>query len=145
LKWLIYGLYGIFISLMVITFIMAGKFHDDLVETGYYEKSKTYFSDKEREEKAGVSISYPETLRNGERELPIEIKAGGKPVLDARGTILISSISTRRTLGSYEITSSGEGKYRSVIGKLQPGRYLVSLEVHSKESTWRRRWVMRVE
>ena len=145
MKKLIYGLYALFLILIVITFYMANKFYDGLVVDRYYEKSKDYFNIKKKEEELGLKIAFDHILKVGGNDMSIDLRKGNGPLSGAVVTLFVANISSTRFDRTFPLQEVSPGIYRSKVEIPFSGRWLLRAEIEHIEIRTGRTWDLRTE
>ena len=114
MKLFFYTVYPIFFFAMGCGIYISYKSSDGLVDNNDYEKSKCYFQSKAIEEKLGIALSRPDTLKLGHNVVRISATSHGKALEEGNLSLFIGNISSTR----YDSTM--------FMQKLSPGIYQVT-------------------
>ena len=114
MKLFFYIVYPIFFFAMGCGIYIAYKSADGLVDNNYYENSSRYFQAKATEEKLGIALSLPDTLKPGDNVIRVNATSHGKPLGNVALSLFIGNLSS--TL--YDSTM--------IMQKLSPGISAVS-------------------
>lgn len=145
MKALIYSIYIVFFCLIVVTFIVAFKSYDGLVEDNYYEKSANYIGGREWEEKLDFRVTYPDKITNGKKEFTATLSGGESPFRGGRVSLSMGRIKGEGADLMFDLEEEREGTYSTHIGDVERGVWLCTLEIERGKLKTSRRWLMRVE
>ncbi len=120
MKLFFYIVYPIFFFAMGCGIYIAYKSADGLVDNNYYENSSRYFQAKATEEKLGIALSLPDTLKPGDNVIRVNATSHGKPLGNAALSLFIGNLSS--TL--YDSTM--------IMQKLSPGIYQTTATIPFK-------------
>ena len=120
MKLFFYIVYPIFFFAMGCGIYIAYKSADGLVDNNYYENSSRYFQAKATEEKLGIAVSRPDTLKTGYNVIRVNATSHGKPLGNAALSLFIGNLSS--TL--YDSTM--------LMKKLSPGIYQTTATIPFK-------------
>ncbi len=73
-------IYACFFTAMACGLFVAYKHADGLVESNYYDNSTHYFQTKALEEKLGIALSQPDSLKMGQNVIRIKATSHSKPL-----------------------------------------------------------------
>lgn len=99
---------------------VAYKHADGLVESNYYDNSTHYFQTKALEEKLGIALSQPDSLKLGSNTIQIMATSHGKPLETGDLSLFIGNLSNTR----YDSTMT--------MRKLAPGIYQTTATIPFK-------------
>ena len=111
MKLFFFIVYPIFFFAMGCGIYIAFKNADGLVDNNYYENSRRYFQTKAIEEKLGIAVSRPDTLKLGHNVIRVNATSHGKPLENGALSLFIGNLSNTR----YDSTMS--------MQKISPGIY----------------------
>ncbi len=117
MKIFFYIVYPIFFFAMGCGIYIAFKSADGLVDNNYYENSSSYFKTKALEEKLGIAVSRPETLKLGQNVIRVKATSHGQPLEDGALSLFIGNLSSTR----YDSTK--------FMQKISPGIYQTSATI----------------
>ena len=120
MKLFFYIVYPIFFFAMGCGIYIAYKSADGLVDSNYYENRRGYFQSKALEEKLGIAVSRPETLKPGHNVIRVNATSHGKPLEDYALSLFIGNLSSTR----YDSTM--------FMQKLSPGIYQATATIPFK-------------
>ena len=142
MKKVIYGLYVLFFVLMVITFYMANKVYDGLVEDRYYEKSKSYFETKKIEEGLGLIINYDRNINIGKNIFRVSVSKKDGQLHGARTILFVGNIASEKYDRKYLLEEHSPGIYKASVEIPVKGKWLFRLDIESQEIVTDRRWTL---
>ena len=120
MKLFFYIVYPIFFFAMGCGIYIAYKSADGLVDSNYYENSRGYFQSKALEEKLGIAVSRPDTLKLGHNVIRVKATSHGKPFEKGALSLFIGNLSNTR----YDSTM--------FMQKLSPGIYQATATIPFK-------------
>ena len=94
MKLFLYIVYPIFFFAMGCGIYFAYRNAEGLVDNNYYENGNSYFQSKAAEEKLGIAISRPDTLKQGSNDIRVSVTSHGKPLEKATLPLFIGNLST---------------------------------------------------
>ncbi len=145
MKKVIYGLYALFFVLMVITFYMANKVYDGLVEERYYEKSKKYFKTKKIEEDLGLTLNFDQDMKIGKNIFRVSISKKDGQLHGANTILFIGNIASEKYDRRYPLQEDAPGIYKATVEIPVKGKWLFRLDIENKEIITDRRWTTVIE
>ncbi|WP_076790959.1 FixH family protein [Chlorobium sp. KB01] len=113
MKLFFYIIYPLFFFAMGCGIYVAFRDAEGLVDNNYYENSKGYFEAKAAEERLGIAISPPATLKRGENEIRIAITSKGKPLEQANLTLFIGNLSSSGYDSTITMREHSPGVYQA--------------------------------
>ncbi len=128
MKLFFYIVYPIFFFAMGCGIFIAYKSADGLVDNNYYENSTHYFQTKALEEKLGIALSRPDSLKLGQNTIRLQATSHGKPLEEGSLSLFIGNLSNTR----YDSTI--------IMRKLSPGIYQATATIPFKGV-----WLARVD
>jgi len=128
MKLFFYIVYPIFFFAMGCGIYIAYKSADGLVDNNYYENSTHYFQTKALEEKLGIALSRPDSLKLGHNTIRLQATSHGKPLEEGSLSLFIGNLSNTR----YDSTI--------IMRKLSPGIYQATATIPFKGV-----WLARVD
>ncbi len=145
MKKLIYLVYAIFITLMVVTFYVASGVYDGLVEDHYYIKAKHFFSRKAEEEKKEFSISIaPGRVNSGRNRMRVTLSLDREPLTGAMVIFYTGLISGTEHDGIFIMQETSPGRYETEYSIPSKGRWIFRVEIQSKDLNTERQWFVDV-
>lgn len=138
---LICALCAVFAVLLGLTFYVAGKANDGLVDEDYYGKASSYLSAKEREESIGLTIRVPDRLTTGPGRLRAEIATAEGPLPGARASLRAMRLSGPEHDRTFPLREEGTGVYAADVDFPEAGSWMLCLSVESNAVKAERRWI----
>ena len=92
---------------------VAYKHADGLVESNYYDNSTHYFQTKALEEKLGIAISRPDTLKLGSNTFQIKATSHGKPIETGDLSLFMGNLSNTRYDSTMTMRQLAPGIYQT--------------------------------
>ncbi len=140
IKFLIGGLYLMFFFAMVSGIAVAIRQSEGLVETNYYEKGNGWFLTKAAEQKLGLEIKPPDSLSPGNNDVSIKLTSHGKPLEGAEVKLFVGNVSTSDHDFSAGMRETAPGVYETRTVIPYRGKWLVRMELASKQLKTSRSW-----
>jgi nitrogen fixation protein FixH len=144
-KKLIYGLYALFLILIVITFYMANKSYDGLVEERYYDKSKKYFETKKIEEDLGLTVNFDRDMKIGKNIFQVSISKKDGHLRGAKTILFVGNIASEKYDRKYPLREDAPGIYKAAVDIPAKGKWLFRLDIENNEIVTDRRWTVVIE
>jgi hypothetical protein len=144
MKTLLAGLYVLFAALLGLTFYVAVRSNDGLVEEDYYRKANGYLSLKETEENLGLTIRVPGRVETGRSRLSAEIATANGPLEGARATLRAMRLSGPGQDRTFPLREEAAGTYAAEIEIPSGGRWMLLLAVEGGGVRTERRWIATV-
>jgi hypothetical protein len=145
MKALISALCVLFAVLFAMTFYVAGKANDGLVEEDYYRKANSYLSRKEKEERLGLVIRAPNRLTTGPGRFLADISTAEGPLQRARVSLRAMRLSGPEHDRTFPLREERTGKYAAEIDLPAAGSWMILLAVDADGIRTERRWIARAE
>ena len=142
MKTLISALCALFALLFALTFYVAGRSYDGLVEEDYYRKANSYLALKEKEENLGLTIRVPGRLAEGRNRLLAEIDTAEGPLRSARASLRAMRLSGPEHDVTFPLREEAAGIYAGEIDLPAAGRWMLLLAVESDTISTQRRWIV---
>lgn len=142
MKALIYALCALFAVLFALTFYVAGRSYDGLVEEDYYGKAHGYLARKEKEENLGLTIRVPGRLAEGRNHLLAEIDTAEGPLRGARTSLRAMRLSGPEHDRTFPLREEAAGIYAGEIDLPAAGRWMLHLAVEGDTISTQRRWIV---
>lgn len=142
MKTLISALCALFAVLFALTFYVAGRSYDGLVEEDYYRKANGYLALKEKEESLGLSIRVPGRLAEGRNRLLAEIGTAAGPLRGARASLRAMRLSGPEHDRTFPLREEAAGTYAGEIDLPAAGRWMLLLAVEGETISTQRRWIV---
>jgi hypothetical protein len=138
----------VFLSILVPLFIvamgtgiyMAYSLEEGLVDDNYFEKASGYFYSRGIEQQLGLVINPPRAFKQGNNDIKVIVTSHGKPFEHADLTFFIGNISTRAYDRSMKMTECSPGNYHAEAPIPFRGKWLVRVEVSSRNLSTNRKW-----
>jgi nitrogen fixation protein FixH len=143
-KLFIYILYGIFLSLIIITFYIANRVYDGVIENNYYEKSKNYFLTKEKEGAIGLKVSLLGSVKIGNNDFIVKIGLNHGILKGAKVRLFIGNVANTGYDDMYDLTEDSPGIYRTLVNIPFKGEWILRLNIESKDIKTEKRWFIAV-
>jgi hypothetical protein len=141
LKTLIAALCALFAVLFALTFYVAGRSYDGLVEEEYSRKANGYLSLKEKEESLGLTIRVPGRLTTGRNRLLAEIATAKGPLRGARASLRAMRLSGPEHDLTFPLLEEEAGMYAAEIDLPAAGSWMLLLAVEGDTISTQRRWI----
>ncbi len=93
MKLFFYIMYPLFFFAMGCGIYVAFRDAEGLVDNNYYENSTRYFQAKANEERLGIGVSKPDSLKKGYNVIRIKATSHGKPLQDGNLSLFIGNLS----------------------------------------------------
>lgn len=145
MKKLIFGLYALFFILMVITFYLAYKAGDGLVEERYYEKSKKYFETRKIEEDLGLTVDFDRDMNVGKNMFQVTISKKDGQLRGAKTILFVGNIASEKYDGTYRLEEHAPGIYGAEIEIPAKGKWMIRLDIVDNEIVTDRLWTVVIE
>lgn len=144
MKALISALCALFAVLFALTFYMAGKSYDGLVDEEYSRKATGYLSLKEKEESLGLTIRIPGRLAAGRNRLLAEIATAKGPLRGASASLRAMRLSGTEHDMTFPLREEEAGTYAAEIDLPTAGSWMLLLAVEGDTISTQRRWIATV-
>jgi len=141
MKTLLAGLYVLFAALLGLTFYVAVRANDGLVEEDYYRKANDYLSLKETEENLGLTIRVPGRLETGRSRLSAKVATANGPLQGARATLRAMRLSGPGQDRTFPLREEAAGTYAAEIEIPSGGKWMLLLAVEGSGVRTERRWI----
>jgi nitrogen fixation protein FixH len=136
IRWILAG----FALLMGVTIYVANRSYDGLVERHYYRSASMEFTEREAEERAGLSVRLPDRYRAGTSRFAVNVGTGAGPLAGARASLTAMRISGEGEDRTFPLREEVPGTYAAQIVLPFPGRWMFALDVRGGALQVRRRW-----
>ncbi len=113
MKLFFYIVYPIFFFAMGCGIYIAYRSTDGLVDNNYYENSRRYFQTKAIEEKLGIAISRPDTLKLGHNVIRVNATSHGQPLKEGVLSLFIGNLSNTRYDSTMSMQEFSPGIYQA--------------------------------
>ncbi len=113
MKLFFYIIYPLFFFAMGCGIYVAFRDAEGLVDNNYYENSTRYFQAKALEERLGIGVSTPDSLKRGYNIIRIKATTHGKPLQDGALTLFVGNLSTTRYDSSTAMRQLSPGLYQA--------------------------------
>ncbi|MBI5419059.1 MAG: FixH family protein [Deltaproteobacteria bacterium] len=141
MKKLICGIYAAFAILLGLSLYAAGRSYDGLVEENYYLRATGYLAEREREERAGLSISVPQSLEKGHNRFSAAISTSSGPLRGAKVTLAAMRISGVNGDRKFTLAEGNPGSYAADVFLPAEGEWMFRLEAESGAIRAQKRWI----
>jgi nitrogen fixation protein FixH len=128
-KRLVAAITAAFALLLTLTFYLASRKHEGLVEPNYYETASNEFAERELEGREGFVIGVPDRYRTGESRFSAAVATAAGPLRGARVTLTAMRPSGRAQDRRYALAEAAPGRYEGTILLSGPGQWMLSLAV----------------
>lgn len=142
MKTLIPALCALFAALLALTFHVAWKSNDGLVEEDYYRKATGYLALKEKEENLGLTIRIPGELATGRNRLLAEMATAKGPLQGARASLRAMRLSGPEQDRIFPLREEKAGTYAAEIDLPGAGSWMLLLSVEADAIRTQRRWIV---
>ena len=140
MKILFYIIYPLFFFAMGCGIYVAFRDDEGLVDKNYYENGTSYFTEKADEEKLGIAISKPGTLKTGNNDIEINVTSHGKPLEHATLTLFIGNLSSNRYDSTLTMQEKSPGIYQATATILFKGVWFVRIDLQQQKLSASRKW-----
>jgi len=113
MKLFFYIVYPIFFFAMGCGIYIAYKSADGMVDNNYYENSTRYFQTKALEEKLGIAVSQPDSLKLGQNIIRVKTTSHGKPLEEGDLSLFIGNLSNTRFDSTMTMRQLSPGLYQA--------------------------------
>ena len=139
-------LYILFLIAMCSGIYVAFRDSEGLVENNYYEKGERFFQSRASEEKLGIAISRPASLRQGNNNVEIKVTSHGKPLEHALLQLFIGNLSST----AYDVTRKMEeispGCYQATVSAPFRGVWLLRVDLEGEQQlNTARKWFFSIK
>lgn len=142
MKTLISALYVLFAVLLGLTFYVAWKSHDGLVEEDYYAKANGYLAQREMEETLGLAIRVPRSFAAGRNRFLAEVSTAEGPLQGARASLRAMRLSGPEHDVTFPLREEEAGMYTADIDLPAAGSWMLLLDVEGDRVRTERRWIV---
>lgn len=142
MKLFLYILYPVFLFAMGTGIYFAYRDAEGLVDNNYYETGKSFFQSKAAEQKLGIAINRPDTLKQGSNEIRIDVTSHGKPLEDATVRLFTGNLSTTGFDSTIIMRELRPGSYQAIADVPFKGVWLVRIDLEQKPQHFKtsRKW-----
>ncbi len=126
-------IYACFFTAMACGLFVAYKYADGLVESNYYENSTRYFQTKALEEKLGIAISRPDTLKLGSNTIQIKATSHGKPLETGNPSLFIGNFSNTRYDSTMTMQQTSPGIYTTTASIPFKGVWFARIDLKQQQ------------
>ena len=106
-------IYACFFTAMACGLFVAYKHADGLVESNYYDNSTHYFQSKALEEKLGIALSQPDSLKLGQNSIRVKATSHGKTLETGDLSLFIGNLSNTRYDSTMTMRQLSPGLYQA--------------------------------
>ena len=118
---------------------------EGLVDKNYYEKGNRYFTAKAVEEKLGIAISKPGTLKKGSNEIRINVSSHGKPLEHAALSLFVGNLSSTSYDSTLTMQEQAPGIYQATATIPFKGIWFVRIDLQQQQLAATRKWFFHVQ
>lgn len=134
----------LFITAMGAGIFLAYSSEEGLVDDNYFEKASGYFHSKGIEQQLGLEIIPPDALVRGSNDIGVTVTSHGKPFEHAGLTLFTGNVSNRDYDRSVKMTERSPGNYHAGAAIPYRGKWLVRIELSTKNLSTNRKWFFNV-
>lgn len=142
MKTLISVMCVLFAVLLGVTFYVAWKSYDGLVEKEYFAKANAYMSLKEKEEDLGLAIRIPRTFSAGRNRFLAEVSTAEGPLRGGRASLTAMRLSGPEHDMTFPLREEEAGSYTGEIDLPSAGSWMLHLDVEGDMVRTERRWIV---
>jgi len=106
-------IYACFFTAMACGLFVAFTSADGLVDNNYYDNSTHYFQTKALEEKLGIALSQPDSLKLGSNAIQIRATSHGQPLEEGALSLFIGNLSNTRYDSTMTMRQTSPGIYQT--------------------------------
>jgi nitrogen fixation protein FixH len=140
MKLFLYLIYPLFFLAMGCGIYVAYRDAEGLVDKNYYEKGNRYFTAKAVEEKLGIAISKPGTLKKGSNEIRISVTSHGKPLKNAALSLFVGNLSSTSYDSTLTMQEQAPGIYQATATIPFKGIWFVRIDLQQQQLAATRKW-----
>ena len=145
MKLFLYIIYPLFFFAMGCGIYVAYRDAEGLVDKNYYEKGNRYFTAKAVEEKLGIAISKPGTLKKGSNEIRINVSSHGKPLEHAALSLFVGNLSSTSYDSTLTMQEQAPGIYQATATIPFKGIWFVRIDLQQQQLAATRKWFFHVQ
>ena len=133
MKLFFYIMYPLFFFAMGCGIYVAFRDAEGLVDNNYYENSTRYFQAKANEEKLGIGISKPDSLKRGHNVIRINATTHGKPLQNGVLTLFVGNLSTTGYDSTRTMRELTPGIYQATATIPFKGVWLAKVDLRQQQ------------
>ena len=133
MKLFFYIIYPLFFFAMGCGIYMAFRDAEGLVDNNYYENSTRYFQSKANEERLGIEVSKPDSLKKGYNIIRISVTTHGKPLQDGTLSLFIGNLSTTGYDSTITMRQLSPGIYQANATIPFKGVWLANVDLRQQQ------------
>jgi nitrogen fixation protein FixH len=145
MKIFLYIVYPVFFFAMGCGIYAANKYAEGLVDSNYYEKSRSFFDVKAAEEKQELAISKPGALKKGSNKIRLSVSSHGRPLERAALTLFVGNLSSTGYDSTLAMQELVPGIYQATADIPFNGVWLVRIDLKQQHLTSSRKWFFDVK
>jgi nitrogen fixation protein FixH len=126
-------IYACFFTAMACGLFVAFTSADGLVDNNYYDNSTHYFQSKALEEKLGIAISRPDTLKLGSNIFQIKATSHGKPLETGDLSLFIGNLSNTRYDSTMTMQQTSPGIYTTTASIPFKGVWFARIDLKQQQ------------
>jgi len=133
MKLFFYIIYPLFFFAMGCGIYVAFRDAEGLVDNNYYENSTRYFQTKALEERLGIGVSTPDSLKRGYNIIRIKATTHGKPLQNGALTLFVGNLSTTRYDSSTAMRQLSPGLYQATATIPFKGVWFAKIDLRQQQ------------
>jgi len=133
MKLFFYIMYPLFFFAMGCGIYVAFRDAEGLVDNNYYENSQRYFHAKANEERLGIEVSKPDSLKKGYNIIRIKATTHGKPLQNGDLFLFIGNLSTTGYDSTITMRQLSPGIYQATPTIPFKGVWLVKVDLRQQQ------------
>ncbi len=133
MKLFFYIMYPLFFFAMGCGIYVAFRDAEGLVDNNYYENSQHYFQTKANEERLGIDVSKPDSLKKGYNVIRIKATTHGKPLQDGTLSLFIGNLSTTGYDSTVTMRQLSPGIYQATPTIPVKGVWLAKVDLRQQQ------------
>ena len=134
MKLFFYIMYPLFFFAMGCGIYVAFRDAEGLVDNNYYENSTRYFQAKANEEKLGIEVSKPDSLKRGHNVIRIKATTHGKPLQNGAAlTLFVGNLSSTGYDSTLTMHQISPGLYQATPTIPFKGVWLAKVDLRQQQ------------
>ncbi len=133
MKLFFYIMYPLFFFAMGCGIYVAFRDAEGLVDNNYYENSQRYFQTKANEERLGIEVSKPDSLKKGYNVIRIKATTHGKPLENATLSLFTGNLSTTGYDSTITMRQLSPGIYQATATIPFKGVWLAKVDLRQQQ------------
>ena len=126
-------MYPLFFFAMGCGIYVAFRDAEGLVDNNYYENSTRYFQAKANEERLGIEVSKPDSLKKGYNVIRIKATTHGKPLENATLSLFTGNLSTTGYDSTITMRQLSPGIYQATATIPFKGVWLAKVDLRQQQ------------